>query len=393
MILYIFVATILAILLSIRMYIKFKYGFWYYQPVFHLYDVHYYFYKQQVIRPELPPANKHVNFHNIRTYDFVSINKTDKMLTFINQHYLTHKHNHFRIPTPIFFQSYFQHHNSPCYFSLYTDSKNSDIVKGIITCRPLYLQENELLSCYYVDYLCVDKKMRKQGIAPQLIQTHEYNYRRLNPRIQISLFKREDELTGIVPLCAYSTFGFDARAWAKSPPHRIPAMYDCVEWTKQTSALFFDFFQHVKMKNKKNKNTFELLVYPEWSHLCHLVQTKNIYVYGVESKDTKQLQCMYFFRKSCTVIDGGEVLSCFASIKNVIPVKDFVQGFKMAFHRIASNNQHPFAYAAIENISHNHFILDTLREKYSPFVSSPTAYFLYNYIHLTIPANNVLIIN
>jgi len=33
---------------------KLAYGFWYYQPVYHLYDLHYSFTKHRVIQPDLP---------------------------------------------------------------------------------------------------------------------------------------------------------------------------------------------------------------------------------------------------------------------------------------------------------------------------------------------------
>lgn len=417
MILYYLLIIIIVIFIILRFYLKYKYGFWYHQPVFHLYDLHYYFYKPRIICPTLPFKNKYVNLYQIQTTQH--FNKPE-IIEFINNHYLTHKHNNFHINKPIYFQSYFENHNMPSFVSIFYDNivtnTNTNKMQGLITCRPLYISFSESKSgststntkniknkkyiCYYVDYLCVDKNFRKKGIAPQLIQTHEYNYRRFNTKIQISLFKREDELTGIVPLCAYDTFGFDVRNWTNQPPNNISAIYECISWNNKNIATFYAL-----LKTIKNNHIFEALVYPEWSHLCHLVQTKNIWVYGIEMKNTRELQCLYFFRKSCTTINNGEVLSCFASI--VLPSFNqdtFVQGFKIALYQIisshsnnsnANNNlkQLPFHYLAIENISHNHQIIQSLQKIQEPFVISPTAYFLYNYISLSICANNVLILN
>ena len=41
-----------------------------------------------------------------------------------------------------------------------------------------------------------------------MIQTHEYNQSHKNKNICVSLFKREEELTGIIPLTIYKTYCF-----------------------------------------------------------------------------------------------------------------------------------------------------------------------------------------
>ena len=90
------------------------------------------------------------------------------------------------------------------------NGKNDNIIEknkiiGLISSRPLtcIIGENILFDLYYVDYLCVDKYHRNKNIAPQLIQTHEYNQSHSNKKISVSLFKREEELTGIIPLTYY----------------------------------------------------------------------------------------------------------------------------------------------------------------------------------------------
>jgi ribosomal protein S18 acetylase RimI-like enzyme len=75
-------------------------------------------------------------------------------------------------------------------FSLIEDKK----IIGIMTSRPIHIAINNndkdaKFDAYYVDYLCVDKMFRKKGIAPQIIQTHEYNQRHLNKNIVVSLFR------------------------------------------------------------------------------------------------------------------------------------------------------------------------------------------------------------
>ena len=60
-----------------------------------------------------------------------------------------------------------------------------------MTTRPLHISlYGKKLDVYYVDYLCVAKHKRKQGIAQKLIYTH-YVKSRQEHSIAAYLFKRE----------------------------------------------------------------------------------------------------------------------------------------------------------------------------------------------------------
>jgi hypothetical protein len=221
---------------------------------------------------------------------------------------------------------------------------------------------------------------RKKGIAPQIIQTHEYNQRHLNKNVVVSLFKREDELTGIVPLCVYSTYGFSVNKWTKPP--ELHALYKLLEINSQNFHFLFDFI-------KNNSKKFGIVINAEVTNIIELIKTKNIFIYVILLDD--EIICAYFYRKSCTFIEKNmEVLSCFASINNT-DNNTFIQGFKISFWKIAAENF--FGFSAIEEISHNHIIIDNLKIKTAPLVISPTAYFFYNFAYPTFPSDKVLIIN
>jgi hypothetical protein len=221
---------------------------------------------------------------------------------------------------------------------------------------------------------------RKKGIAPQIIQTHEYNQRHLNKNIVVSLFKREDELTGIVPLCVYSTYGFTVDKWTK--PSELHPSYKLLEVNAQNFHFLFDFI-------KNNGNKFDIVINTEVTNIIELIKTKNIFIYTIILDD--KIICAYFFRKTCTSIEKNmEVLSCFASIKDCDDTV-FIQGFKISFWKIASENY--FGFAAIEEISHNSVIIENLKIKTHPLIVSPTAYFFYNFAYPTFRADKVLILN
>ena len=396
-------------ILTTYLYIKYKYGFWMIQPVFHVYDIQYMISYPGIINHELPKKNKYTNFKNIETVEYNQINelKMGQIVKFIQMNYLNHKDNKFS-PKVENVTPYFYGHSSKSFFSfyneeqLYSDVKKSTIVKdnkivGLMTSRPVHLiinngDKDAKFDVYYVDYLCVHKLFRKKGIAPQLIQTHHYNQSHLNQNIQVSLFKREDELTGIVPLCVYSTYGFSVNTWTK--PMDLLPMYQLVEINAQNFHLLFNFIQ-------ENSDKFDIVICSEITNMIELIKTKNIFIYTIVFNS--EIVCAYFFRKSCVFVDKDlEVLSCFASINNIHSEHTnkknnksnnndiFIQGFKISFWKISFENY--FGYAALENIANNNIIIDNLCLKTKPMIISPTAYFFYNFAYKTFASEKTLIL-
>jgi GNAT superfamily N-acetyltransferase len=351
-----------------------------------------------VINHSLPNKNKYTNFKNIKTilYNTLTEIELNRIVNFIKLNYLQNKDNIFS-PKLINISPYFNGHNSSSFISLYTEQNDMlDLNKktiiedtkiiGIITARPIHIfinngDTNANFDAYYIDYLCVDKSYRKKGIAPQIIQTHHYNQSHLNKNINVSLFKREDELTGIIPLTVYSTYGFSVNKWTK--PLELHAMYKIVEINSQNLHLLFDFI------NNTNK-LFDMVINTNISNIDELIKTKNIFIYAIIFENN--IICAYFFRKSCVFIEKNmEVLSCFASINNYQDNNIFIQGFKISFWKISDENY--FGFSAIENVSHNNIIIDNIKIKTSPLIVSPTAYFFYNFAYNTFNSNKVLIIN
>ena len=399
---YIFI-TIIAVIILIYIYMRMKYGFWFLQPVFHVYDFWYMFSPPGIIQHELPRENRYTNFKNVDTtiYKELSDVKLQRFIHFINSNYLQNKDNLFS-PKIENVAPYFTGHNDISFVTFYTekelvtDLKKGTIIEdsrivGAITSRPIHIfinkgEKDSYFDAYYVDYLCVDKNYRKKGIAPQIIQTHHYNQSHINKKISVSLFKREDELTGIVPLCVYSTYGFSVKKWHK--PRELHAMYKLLEINEQNYHFLFDF-----MKSTMDK--FEIVINTEHSNIIELIKTKNIFVYVLIEGETNSIKCAYFYRKSCVFYEKGlEILTCFASINGFENKKDnnlFIQGFKISFWKIAEKNY--FGFAVIENISHNNLIIENICMKTNPVVVSPTAYFFYNFAYYSFKPDKVLILN
>jgi ribosomal protein S18 acetylase RimI-like enzyme len=385
------------IFIIIYSYIKIKYGFWVMQPVFHIYDIGYMLNAPGIIHDTLPEKNKYTNFKNIDTIVFSDISnlQMQRFVNLIRGNYLQNKDNIFT-PQRENIISYLSGHNDKSFISFYNEdyhiieSKSGNTITdkkviGVMTSRPLNIyinnsDKNADFKAYYVDYLCVDKLHRKKGVAPQLIQTHHYNQRHLNKNIVVSLFKREDELTGIVPLCVYTTYGFPVTTWTK--PNDLSGEYKLLEINAQNFHFLFSFI-------RENQDKFGIVINPEVTNIIELIKTKNIFIYALLVDDS--IICAYFFRKSCVQIEKGmEVLSCFASINNTDD-NIFIKGFKISFWKIAAENS--FGFSAIEEISDNYTIIENLIQKTKPLIKSPTAYFFYNFAYPTFKSNKVFIIN
>jgi hypothetical protein len=196
----------------------------------------------------------------------------------------------------------------------------------------------------------------------------------------VSLFKREENLTGIVPLCVYSTFGFPVSTWTKPLP--LSPVYKILEITSHNFHYLYDFI-------RENEKKYDIVINVSASNLLQLIQSANIFITTILFED--KIISAYFFRKSCVQVEKGlEVLSCFASISNTSN-NIFVQGFKISFWKIAELNH--FGFSAIEEISDNHIIIDAIKIKTAPQIISPTAYFFYNFAYPSFTSDKVLILN
>jgi hypothetical protein len=368
------------------------------QPVFHFYDIYYWFINIGIIREELPEKNRYVNLKNIKTinYEQVDNNLLTQFVILIQLNYLRNNDNIFK-PLKENIVPYFVGHSSKTFWSFYNekdlliDNKTNLTIEdekiiAVITSRPLHVKintNNKVFDVYYVDYLCVNKGWRKKNIAPQLIQTHEYNQSHLNKKICVSLFKREEELTGIIPLTVYKTYCFNMRNWGQ--PQMLEARIGLLDGDKQNMYYLYNFIN-------ETANYWDIMIYPEISNLIELVSTKNILVKMLVINTN--IEAVYIFRKSCTFIEKGkEALSCIASIKgHNISVSEFIQGFKIATWTIIKTHRN-YQFLIIEDISNNNSIINNISIKTYPTAVSPTAYFFYNFAYSPFKNNKCFIIN
>ena len=383
---------------------KVKSKFWYLQPCYHYYDFHYMFYKNQIINKELPKINSYVSFEKVTTLkveditqetfvDIISLLKTDYY------HTKDCKYN----PTvdsvaPYLKKNFYNSHItlalSPTYNNKYMGGdiiKSNDIV-GCIMSKPLnirILSTSEPKYVYYVDFFCIRKEYRKMGYSEIMIQSHEYFNRHNNKNIQIHLFKREGELTGIVPLVKYTTYLYPI---PNIQPSRL-FIYNVkdiqttvhpilIQINKKNIQCLFEYINTLK--------EFTVSVYVGINNLIELIETNNIFCFILMDNDI--IVACYFFRNTRMEVTDKLVISCFASIKNdLLEQSIFMDGFLQSINTIQKENDNIFFYLFIEDISHNYYLCDN-ELLGSPMSSSISAYFLYNYISQPISSKKMLFI-
>lgn len=377
-------------------YIRLKYKFWSIQPVFHFYDFHYWIKNVGIISSELPEKNKFTNFKNIKTYtsDTITDNQLKNITAFIQLNYLRNKNNIFH-PKLENIKNYFIGHNYDSYWSIYKinemfqDGKSNRIIDidkiiGLMSSRPLRcVIKNIIFDLYYVDYLCVDKRHRNKNIAPQIIQTHEYNQSHMNKKISVSLFKREEELTGIIPLTCYDTYCYDIFEFVNENENENEKNINIKILTcdKQNIYYFYHFM-------KEHSSKWDIYIFPTISNLYNLIESKNIFIKMCIVDG--EIVSAYILKKTCTYLDEGkEVLSCIGSINGTYFNKnEFIDGFNLSLIQLLAENKNIF-FLSIENISDNQILNNYTNHLFK----SPTAYFFYNFAHSPFKSQKCLIIN
>lgn len=401
MLLYIFGVIVLCIILFF-VYVRLRYRFWALQPVFHFYDLYYWFINVGIIRRELPEKNKYVSLKKIKTVDFEKLDELTKkeIVLLIRLNYYRNNENKYD-PKIENITPYFIGHNAKTFWSYFVepelliDNKTGKTIErnkliGVITSRPLHVKINNNrldseFDVYYVDYLCVNKNWRKKNIASQLIQTHEYNQSYANRKISVSLFKREEELTGIIPLTLYKTYCFNMKKWG--PPDQLSSKVVLLTGDNQNMYYLYNFLNDTNTKNK-----WSIMIYPEISNIIELVTTKNMFVKMLIIDGN--IEAVYIFRKLCLYIEeNAEVITCICSINgNTLTNDEFIDGFKVSLLSIVKEH-HNFAYLSIEDVSDNTSIINNICIRTYPTVVSPMAYFFYNFAHSPFKSEKCLIIN
>lgn len=372
--------VLICIYLMIYAYIKFTYKFWAFQPVFHVYNLFYWWCPPGVIKIQLPEPNKYTDFETIKCKNELNQQEFEKVSQFIKNFFLEVPNISYD-PEINNIKPYFEGHNQACLFS---SLKQNDELQGFICSRPLQVSlKNKEFFVNYVDFLCVHKNCRNKGIAPKLIQTQEYFQRHRIKNTQVSLFKKETKLTGIVPLVVYNSYVFNITDW--KPSSFIKAPYELIEIHKMDSKNIYTTQLYEFLRESKWR--FGCFIMQNYGNIIELVNSNNYKIYALKFRD--RFECVYVFRDNSTTYNGNPSLSCIGTINKCKNNYLFISGFSKAIQQF----QHKYKYLIIEENSHTGIVLQNILIKHSPLFVSPTAYYFYNYASLPFMKHDVFIIN
>ena len=176
-----------------------------------------------------------------------------------------------------------------------------------ISSRPLRLlileiinyQFNMLIFCVFI------KNIEKKGSGPKIIYTHYVNcrYKRSEP---VFLFKREGDVTSIVPLTAYNNYLFDISRWDKSVVFDEPTI-NTILITENTFNLFFDVYERL-MKSK-----FKCIITPHLNHIKSLLLSNQIFI--TVTLINKEPYDIFIFHNTHTTYNDNKSLECICSYK------------------------------------------------------------------------------
>ena len=375
MLLYIILILLIAILFFFT-YLKLSAPFWSKQPVYHYYDLHYWFEDPKIINNELPKFNKFINFVNIKTNDFTDMSMNN-IVDLIRNNFLDEDNIKYK-PQENNIIPYLKSHNEPTYVSTYIEDNN---LVGCMTTRPLNIYLNAIkFRIYYVDSLVVKHGYRKKGIAPQIIQTHEYHQRHRNRNIQCSLFKREDTLTDIVPLVKYDVIGFHLDKFKFKKIHPV---FKILKINKQNLDIVYDYLKtHIIQK-------FDCVIIADMNNIAELIETNNIIMYVILFK--KEIISLYVFQNTCVYHNNKKGIQLIASTIND---KKYYEIYEQVFYQILCKFKADYQNLFIDYNSDNHILISMIRKdaRVYPFLTSNSAYYFYNYLHKSFKPNNVFII-
>ena len=400
-ILYIFV-FILVLYLTVIAITRLKMPFWRTQPVFHFYNLKYWLNPPGFINLEPPPVNKYVNLVNNQLINLSDEErnkiKIQKICQFIQAYYVIHPTASYK-PSETDILAYLQSTNQPSFFNVYQEPTyllengrpsgtiDEELI-GVVSARVLNVTLNankkknsKSFPVYYVDNLCVKPGYRKKGIPPQMIQTFYYNISRTNPKVNAYMFKREGNLTAIVPLVHYETHSLDITHF-QTDYILNPAM-SLLELKEQQLNVLITFI-------KDQKTTFKCTILPDVSNMLNLIKQEKLLIYGILFG--AELIAVYVFRPLELYYEGKKTVECIAVISNCKTSDVLIAGFNMSLLKCKAKCS--AGILLIEATAHSQPVITALFKNKTVFkkFTSPTAFFLYNYACRTVKREECLLI-
>ena len=339
------ISLLVSLIIIFKLYISIKHPFWNRQPIFHIYNLYYWFYRG-IVYKEYPKVDK--KYYDMSISHFKYNNLTDKqkdnVKKFIKVNWTFEKLTN---------EPYMKNLN---YLSLL----KTDHIHGVIGGELLKMEKENII---YVDYLCVDKNKRKKNLAPKLI----YNFFLNNYKdSKIFLFKWENKNMSIMPFCVYNVYHYNN---IKVTPNKQFSELKIIELDKNQIYL---------LNEKDIRDKFNVCIFQNIDTLLGMINDDYVKIYCALKKE--KLIGLYFFK--CY---DNNVYNCYASI-NYDTKNLFSEGFHLILGKL--NN----ITISIDDISDSNELVRSLN-MYKPLFVERHSYYFYNYIKMCESSKDVFILN
>lgn len=365
------------IFIIVNCYIYTSSTFWGMQPVFHIYDIHHWIYPMGVISNDIGGRNKYVDEISVKTIDTREC--SDKVFNdvsdFIERNFLGPDDFKYS-PTPTTLKkTLLSNDNDTSYISIYKDEVG---ICSVITATSynIYI-DNKCSNTHYVDHLCVRNDMRKKSIAPKTISTLIYNMSKYHTS-NTFLFKREGDLTGIVPLNVFNMSSYiinDIQHLTTANDH-----YNVKLISVEEVSAFIDFMYNTVM------SIMDVVVIPSREKLVSLIESNIFMVYEITDNENA-IMAVYVFKQTSVTDDNRSTIECIVAFNYSLSPEIFSSMFIKIL--IGFADKFNVFYVTINELCNGGDICNYLTDHLHD--SCIAAYFNYNYATYTKPPRKCII--
>jgi hypothetical protein len=409
-----YIVLILFLLVVIRFfYIRIKYPFWAHMSVYHSYDYHYIFLKKNRDIQVFPYKNKFTNPIQIKTISFYDLNETyikyfvellqcfyipdDSILyTIVEKELRARFSGHFASP----FISFYNEKNFVSSSSSVDNNKPFDILstnveislfpepKGCIASYPVHVffhTTGEYYPVNYFTFISTDRSYKEQKISRNLISTHDYNIRRQNPEIRISILKKEiGNCEGVVPIIEFTTCLFQLNIGrngrklnrlSKLNGRKLNGRKNIAQVYRQNWDIMFDTLFDIYKPNV----LFDFIISIDIGAIKSRIDAGILFVYAF--CEAGNVLAMYFIENAHMLYEKttSNTLRRVASFNNGLSDDLFQQGFIECLHKIIKQNL-DYKMLLIDNVGHNSQIMENMKNICQNVAETSGAYYFLNWL-------------
>ena len=372
----IFFSVIIFIFIILRIFNR----FWSTQPVFHFYNIFYWFFPTGLVNIKQPPVTKFYDKNIICDYaGKTTTEKKELLVLFLQNHYNKNNQNIYKFDKSFILEQ-LNLQKSFSHISLQYDLIKNKII-SCLTTRLLcgYINKQKLFISF-MDFLCVRDKYEKSNVGYNQIYTHYLKSRELNAA-PIFLFKRNKKLKLLVPLTIYNSYLFESKYLNKINIY-LPRNISCHIIKSYNFQIFKEFC-------KVLQDNFKCFIIPNFTSINNLIKKNILFPFII--KDNLKPIGIIVYKKTCISFKNKIVINCIASYCSGKYEEILQQSITNTV--VLLKKQIKFDLINFENKSLNDILIRNLLTKYTPKGKLLSCYYFYNFISRPFKSKDVFLID